>query len=100
MGVGGALVVSTRARIRRRPASSRPGGPRSAASAFGPEPAASFSYDLFGVSNADLKRIEALQRAYFRELRNIAALSEPVEHIAEVNLQLFSLLGEIPAKEG
>ena len=59
-----------------------------------------FSYNLFGVSNADLKRIEALQRAYFRELRNIVALSEPVENIAVVNLQLFSLLGEIPAKEG
>ena len=28
------------------------------------------------------------------------ALSEPVENIAVVNLQLFSLLGEIPAKEG
>ena len=58
-----------------------------------------FSYNLFGVSNADLKRIEALQRAYFRELRNIVALSEPVENIAVVNLQLFSLLGENQAKD-
>ena len=56
-----------------------------------------FSYNLFGVSNADLKRIEALQRAYFRELRTIVAQSEPVENVAVVNLQLFSLLGsEVP----
>jgi DNA-binding phage protein len=51
-----------------------------------------FSYNLFGVSNADLERIEALQRAYFRELRTIVAGSQPVENVAVVNLQLFSLL--------
>lgn len=53
-----------------------------------------FSYNLFGVSQADYKRIEALQRAYFREIRNIVAESEPVETVAVVNLQLFSLLAE------
>jgi Domain of unknown function (DUF4423) len=51
-----------------------------------------FSYNLFGVSNADLERIEVLQRAYFRELRSIVAESQPVENVAVVNLQLFSLL--------
>lgn len=51
-----------------------------------------FSYNLFGVSNADLERLQALQRAYFRELRSIVAQSEPVENVAVVNLQLFSLL--------
>jgi transcriptional regulator with XRE-family HTH domain len=51
-----------------------------------------FSYNLFGVSRADYERIEALQRAYFRELRNIVAESQPVEVVAVVNLQLFSLL--------
>jgi hypothetical protein len=51
-----------------------------------------FSYNLFAVSNADLERIEALQRAYFRELRSIVAQSAPVENVAVVNLQLFSLL--------
>jgi hypothetical protein len=51
-----------------------------------------FSYNLFGVSNADWQRIEALQRAYFRELRSIVAQSQPVENVAVVNLQLFSLL--------
>jgi hypothetical protein len=53
-----------------------------------------FSYNLFGVSHADYERIEALQRAYFREIRNIVAESEPVETVAVVNLQLFSLLAE------
>ena len=53
-----------------------------------------FSYNLFGVSHADYGRIEALQRAYFREIRNIVAESEPVETVAVVNLQLFSLLAE------
>jgi Domain of unknown function (DUF4423) len=51
-----------------------------------------FSYNLFGVSHADYQRIEALQRAYFRELRTIVAESQPVEMVAVVNLQLFSLL--------
>ena len=51
-----------------------------------------FSYNLFGVSHADFERIQTLQRAYFREVRNIVAQSEPVETVAVVNLQLFSLL--------
>jgi hypothetical protein len=51
-----------------------------------------FSYNLFGVSQADFQRIEALQRAHFRELRSIVAESQPVEMVAVVNLQLFSLL--------
>lgn len=51
-----------------------------------------FSYNLFGVSNKDFHRLEDLQRAYFRELRSIVAESEPVETVAVVNLQLFSLL--------
>jgi hypothetical protein len=51
-----------------------------------------FSYNLFGVSNADYARIEALQRAHFREIRSIVADSQPVETVAVVNLQLFSLL--------
>jgi len=54
-----------------------------------------FSYNLFGVSNADLKRIEALQRAHFREIRTIVAQSQPVENVAVVNLQLFSLLAPL-----
>ena len=55
-----------------------------------------FSYNLFGVSKADYARIEALQRAHFREIRNIVADSQPVETVAVVNLQLFSLLARPP----
>ena len=51
-----------------------------------------FSYNLFGVSNKDLARIEVLHRAYFRELRKIVSESEQVENVAVVNLQLFSLM--------
>lgn len=51
-----------------------------------------FSYNVFGVSKADLERLETLQRAYFRQLRSIVAQSHPVEEVAVVNLQLFSLL--------
>jgi DNA-binding transcriptional regulator YiaG/DNA-binding phage protein len=54
-----------------------------------------FSYNLFAVSNADLARIEALQRAHFRELRTIIAQSQPVENVAVVNLQVFSLLAPL-----
>src|SRR5207248_3094077 len=41
-----------------------------------------FSYNLFSVSRADLARIEELHRAFFRELRQIVAASEPPECIA------------------
>lgn len=58
-----------------------------------------FSYNLFGVSNADFERLQALQRAYFRELRSIVAQSEPVETVAVVNLQLFPLLGEAASRD-
>jgi len=53
-----------------------------------------FSYNIFGVSHKDMIRLEELQRAHFRELRSIIAASEPVETVAVVNLQLFSLLSE------
>ncbi|HXS18913.1 MAG TPA: DUF4423 domain-containing protein, partial [Polyangiaceae bacterium] len=51
-----------------------------------------FSYNLFGVSHKDLTRIQELQRAHFREIRRIVAESQPVETVAVVNLQIFSLL--------
>lgn len=51
-----------------------------------------FSYNLFGVSLKDLARLQELQRAHFRELRRIVAESQPVETVAVVNLQLFSLM--------
>jgi transcriptional regulator with XRE-family HTH domain len=50
-----------------------------------------FSYNLFSVSRADLERIQALHRAYFRELRRIVASSEPAECIALANVHLLEL---------
>lgn len=57
-----------------------------------------FSYNLFGVSHKDLSRIEELQRAHFREIRRIVAESQPVETVAVVNLQVFSLLTHNPPR--
>lgn len=59
-----------------------------------------FSYNVFGVSDVDLERIEALQRAYFRELRSIVAQSEPVQNVVVANLQLFPVLGGQPGGKG
>jgi transcriptional regulator with XRE-family HTH domain len=50
-----------------------------------------FSFNVFAVSSADLERLRELHSAYFRQLRAIVAASEPSEHIAVVNLQLFEL---------
>ncbi len=55
-----------------------------------------FSYNVFGVSRRDMARLEELQRSHFRELRRIVAASQPVETVAVVNLQLFSLLDHEP----
>ena len=51
---------------------------------------------LISEYQTELGQNEALQRAYFRELRSIVAQSEPVENVAVVNLQLFSLLAQRP----
>jgi hypothetical protein len=51
-----------------------------------------FSYNVIGVSRADLARIEALHAAYFNDLRAIVAESSPVECVAVVNLQVFELV--------
>jgi hypothetical protein len=50
-----------------------------------------FSYNVFAVSEADLKRIEDLQRAYFRQMRSIIAASEPSERVVLASLQLVAL---------
>jgi transcriptional regulator with XRE-family HTH domain len=50
-----------------------------------------FSYNLFSVSRADLVKIQELYRAYFRELRQIVAASEPAECIVLTNVHLFEL---------
>lgn len=49
------------------------------------------AYNVFGVSRADLARLQELQTAYFREMRAIVARSGPVEVVALANLQLLPL---------
>jgi DNA-binding transcriptional ArsR family regulator len=55
------------------------------------QPTAAFAYNLFTVSLADLERIRALHRSYFRELRAIVAQSEPAEAVALVTMSLVEL---------
>lgn len=50
-----------------------------------------FSYNVFAVSEADLVRIQDLQRAYFRQMRSIIAASEPSERVVLASLQLVPL---------
>jgi hypothetical protein len=52
-----------------------------------------FSYNVFAVSEADLRRIQDLYRAYFRQVRSIIAQSEPSERVVLATLQLLSLDG-------
>jgi transcriptional regulator with XRE-family HTH domain len=50
-----------------------------------------YSYNLFSVSRADLERIRALHRNYFRELRAIVAASQPAECVALAIVNLVDL---------
>ncbi len=50
-----------------------------------------FSYNVFTVSEADLQRIEDLQRAHYRAIRALVADSGPSERLVLVNLQLVPL---------
>ena len=55
------------------------------------DPDVPFAYNLFSVSHADLERIRALQRSYFRELRAIVAESNPAQAVALVTMGLVEL---------
>lgn len=50
-----------------------------------------FSYNVFAVSEKDLAIITDLHRAYFRQIRNIIAQSEPSERVVVASLQLAPL---------
>lgn len=50
-----------------------------------------WSYNVFGVSRADLVRLEQLHASYYNQMRAIVANSEPVETVAVACAQLFAL---------
>ncbi len=52
-----------------------------------------YSYNLFCVSKADYEKLQALHRAYFRQVRALVAESSPSEEVVMMNLQLFRLAG-------
>lgn len=58
-----------------------------------------FSYNVFAVSAEDLRKIEDLYRAYFRQVRSIIAQSQPSERVVLATLQLLSLDSGSTAKE-
>jgi hypothetical protein len=58
---------------------------------FGEGPDRIFSYNVFGISEADYQRVRELHRAYFQELRAIIAASNPVERVVLANVQLVGL---------
>ena len=55
-----------------------------------PRDADILGYNLFALSRADLARIAALQRQFYREVRSIVAASEPSEALALMTLQLIT----------
>lgn len=54
-----------------------------------PRPDDAFAYNVFSVSAADLERIRELHRAFFREVRQIVAASEPTDRVALLATQLL-----------
>ena len=50
-----------------------------------------YSYNLVAVSEADLVRLDEMQRAHYRAIRAVVADSEPAERLALVQLQLVPL---------
>jgi hypothetical protein len=50
-----------------------------------------FSYNLCAVSEADLARIEEMQRAHYRAIRSLVAASAPAERVVLVQLHLVPL---------
>lgn len=52
-----------------------------------------WSYNVFGVSKADLARLQQLHANYYNQMRAIIASSEPVEAVAVACAQIFALEG-------
>jgi transcriptional regulator with XRE-family HTH domain len=50
-----------------------------------------FAYNICAVSARDLGRLKALEREFLQQARSIIAQSAPVEHVALLQVQIFSL---------
>jgi len=50
-----------------------------------------YSYNVFGISNADLVRLRELHASYYQQMRAIIAQSQPVERVAITSTQLLAL---------
>lgn len=57
-----------------------------------------WSYNVFGVSKADLVRLQQLHASYYSQMRAIIASSEPVETVAVACAQIFALDAAPPVK--
>ena len=58
-------------------------------------PGDQFSFNVFGISRADLARVRALQKRYYQELRDIVADSVPTEAVVVTAWHLAEL-GSLP----
>jgi hypothetical protein len=56
-----------------------------------------FAYNVCAVSERDLDRLKALQRAFLQQARNIIASSHPVQRVALLQTQIFALDDNPPA---
>ena len=54
-------------------------------------PTDAFGYSVFGIRREDLARVRELHLAYYRQVRALAAKSEPTDTVALLNLQLVDL---------
>lgn len=54
------------------------------------------AFNVFGVSRDDLARVQAIQRAAFREIRSLVAASTPVETVGLVVMQVCDLTPDAP----
>jgi hypothetical protein len=50
-----------------------------------------FGYNLFSISNADLKKVREMHMRYYREMQQVIARSKPNERVVYFGAQLFTL---------
>ncbi|MGC4088141.1 MAG: DUF4423 domain-containing protein [Polyangiaceae bacterium] len=62
------------------------------------QPGSPFAYNLFSVSREDMQRIRELERAFFRDLRQIVAASSPSQSVALVTIAHLEFRAAAPKK--